>query len=214
MNYSKLLHQAVSKKWPTAELKEWWYTKHSAVRRAKTTKLFERQGGKCFYCDRETWLTEQTRNGMPPRRQATLEHVVPQCEGGTDNLNNLVMACGGCNRMRGDMNFEKFRELRQDPEKWSEYCIEVRRIRDRQRNTRSKARTEKRESRQHRVIISLALLFMYFPVYSVYSKKILEDNERRRRERSQRILQNKYDHMIDPSDILVDTLSPLATMKS
>ena len=33
-----------------------------------------------------------------PFKLSTLEHVLPLCRGGTDSLDNLVLACGPCNQ--------------------------------------------------------------------------------------------------------------------
>ena len=38
-----------------------------------------------------------------------VDHVVPQAAGGTDDLSNLVLACGSCNSRKGSMSAERFR---------------------------------------------------------------------------------------------------------
>lgn len=35
------------------------------------------------------------------RKTATLDHVIPLSRGGLDNGNNVVLACGPCNKLRG-----------------------------------------------------------------------------------------------------------------
>ncbi len=49
-------------------------------------------GRRCVYC-------AQT---LAPER-ATLDHVYPLAHGGDNAPGNLVVACGPCNRMKGDM---------------------------------------------------------------------------------------------------------------
>ena len=47
---------------------------------------------RCVYCAAGLQLEE-----------ATLDHVHPVSRGGADDAGNLVVACGPCNRMKGDM---------------------------------------------------------------------------------------------------------------
>ena len=48
--------------------------------------VFKRDRGRCAYC------------GAPAEH---LDHVVPICQGGTNNLDNLVAACANCNLSKG-----------------------------------------------------------------------------------------------------------------
>jgi hypothetical protein len=48
----------------------------------KLNSLLFNQGGKCFYCDATLDIDE-----------ATLDHVIPQSKGGSNNLDNLVVCC-------------------------------------------------------------------------------------------------------------------------
>ncbi len=54
--------------------------------RENRVKVYERDGYKCHYCDKQ--LTRFT---------ATLDHVIPVAEDGDNSLGNLVTACLGCN---------------------------------------------------------------------------------------------------------------------
>lgn len=56
------------------------------------TELMLRDGRRCFYCDVE--LTEG--------RQPTVEHLLPKSKGGGDDLANLALACGPCNKAVAD----------------------------------------------------------------------------------------------------------------
>ena len=53
-------------------------------------KVFERDGYKCHYCDKQ--LT---------RFSATLDHIQPVSEGGDNSFDNLVTSCLHCNSKRG-----------------------------------------------------------------------------------------------------------------
>jgi len=48
----------------------------------KLNTLLFNQGGKCFYCEAVLDINE-----------ATIDHVIPQSKGGTNNLDNLVICC-------------------------------------------------------------------------------------------------------------------------
>jgi 5-methylcytosine-specific restriction endonuclease McrA len=46
--------------------------------------------GVCHWCKRKLHHTK-----------ATLEHITPQCDGGTNDMDNLAIACRTCNKRRG-----------------------------------------------------------------------------------------------------------------
>jgi 5-methylcytosine-specific restriction endonuclease McrA len=45
----------------------------------------------CHWCGRELAMSK-----------ATLDHVVPQCRGGTHDAGNVVLSCAWCNNAKGD----------------------------------------------------------------------------------------------------------------
>jgi 5-methylcytosine-specific restriction endonuclease McrA len=53
--------------------------------------------GKCLHCGKKLVVRDDGR----PISEATLEHVWPETQGGTDDLDNLAVACAGCNREKG-----------------------------------------------------------------------------------------------------------------
>ncbi|MDH3817707.1 MAG: HNH endonuclease [Myxococcales bacterium] len=53
--------------------------------------------GKCIHCQRKLAL----RADGSPINGATLEHIVPKNHGGTDELENLAIACARCNSEKG-----------------------------------------------------------------------------------------------------------------
>lgn len=57
---------------------------------------------KCAYCQCEMRLEPGYSNS------ATVDHVVPQSQGGAHNHANTALVCLICNVMRGDMSVEAF----------------------------------------------------------------------------------------------------------
>jgi hypothetical protein len=53
--------------------------------------------GKCLHCGRKLVVRDDGR----AMGQATLEHVWPQTQGGTNAVPNLAVACNRCNREKG-----------------------------------------------------------------------------------------------------------------
>jgi hypothetical protein len=53
--------------------------------------------GKCIFCGRPLTIDA---DGNPVSR-VTIEHIWPRNHGGDDRLENLALACGGCNREKG-----------------------------------------------------------------------------------------------------------------
>lgn len=77
-------------------------------------KLIERDGkAVCHYCGAElmdpAMITEIYETMPPPlsqqaiggRQWGTVDHVVPRAKGGSDELDNLVLACHDCNCRKG-----------------------------------------------------------------------------------------------------------------
>jgi len=50
--------------------------------------------GKCIHCNSKLVLADDGR----PLGEASLEHVWPQTRGGTNDVDNLAIACARCNR--------------------------------------------------------------------------------------------------------------------
>jgi 5-methylcytosine-specific restriction endonuclease McrA len=81
------------------EISKKWH--EGSIRRT----IFKRQKGKCCYCKRELNLpvkNSEVNNGNP--RTASLEHLIPKCDGGTNDPDNLAVACISCNSIRGTGN--------------------------------------------------------------------------------------------------------------
>jgi len=54
-------------------------------------EVWDRSNGLCHYCGKE----------MHPIRGFHVDHVIPRCKGGTDDLSNLVASCPTCNMSKG-----------------------------------------------------------------------------------------------------------------
>lgn len=69
---------------------------------------FERQGGRCYYCDFPMWRgsIEQFARfygitlGQARQFQCTAEHLLARQDGGGDGRSNIVAACLVCNQRR------------------------------------------------------------------------------------------------------------------
>ena len=57
----------------------------------KLSALLFNQGGRCFYCDEILDIHD-----------ASIDHVIPQSKGGSDDMDNLVVCCKYANRAFGD----------------------------------------------------------------------------------------------------------------
>ena len=73
-------------------------------------------GGRCFYCGIHVRCAVEPlpRDWLPVRGTLTMvpEHAVPISRDGTDDLENLVPSCGGCNAAKGALTLDEFRLLR------------------------------------------------------------------------------------------------------
>lgn len=68
---------------------------------------YSKYNARCHYCSRGTVLTSRRKRGKGKQESnyATREHIVPQRFGGSDNSENIVLACHDCNNKRGDKLF-------------------------------------------------------------------------------------------------------------
>jgi hypothetical protein len=81
-------------------------TSKSARRTARTKEaLRHRDGDTCWWCD----------CAFTQDRPSTIDHVMPRTHGGSDHLDNLVLACRPCNLAKGaDL-----------PDEWEERLLEA-----------------------------------------------------------------------------------------
>lgn len=62
--------------------------------------LAERDGMACHWCGVETVRMEPGSDGRQPDNAMTLDHVHERSRGGSDEAENLVIACYRCNQFR------------------------------------------------------------------------------------------------------------------
>ena len=60
----------------------------------KKVEVVKVYGPECFYCG----ITGDT----------TVDHVIPRCNGGTNDLGNKVPCCHKCNNLKGNLSLEAF----------------------------------------------------------------------------------------------------------
>jgi len=67
-----------------------------AYRRFLFRRSLQAAGGRCVYCGRD--LMSDARSFL----SSSLDHVLPRSRGGNNHPENLVAACGPCNRLKDD----------------------------------------------------------------------------------------------------------------
>jgi 5-methylcytosine-specific restriction endonuclease McrA len=68
--------------------------------------LAQEEGRWCHYCrDDLNWPWEQE---VFDHTTASIDHVVPRSKGGTDDFDNLVLACPSCNSSKGTRDYDEF----------------------------------------------------------------------------------------------------------
>lgn len=66
-------------------------------------KLFNAQRGLCHYCSRQMVMRQFDE------LTCTIDHKIPESEGGSRERHNIVGACWQCNTARGNMRYEDFK---------------------------------------------------------------------------------------------------------
>jgi hypothetical protein len=75
----------------------------SGNRKGRLVTLINRDGNKCWYCNRETLEPGSPAAVAEPSREATVEEICPRQHGGPNHVANQVVACGACNRQAGNL---------------------------------------------------------------------------------------------------------------
>jgi 5-methylcytosine-specific restriction endonuclease McrA len=81
------------------------------ISRTVLLKLFDRQNGRCCYCDRFVIMSADYNIQQWPDA-ATIEHLRRRADGGSNAPHNLAMACKRCNQERGAMNWLTYATFR------------------------------------------------------------------------------------------------------
>lgn len=76
------------------------HLRKSGVRRRVAIELLQRGGRHCHWCgDRLEWL-QLSCGLLGPDNDLTVDHVEPASLGGSNENDNLVLACRACNQER------------------------------------------------------------------------------------------------------------------
>lgn len=153
----RLYFDAAVKKWGSGDVLWAWMDKFHAVRRRKRKALFEKQNGKCFFCERSCRLVDYDSKSRPRGLDATLDHIISMARGGRDSPRNLVMACAHCNREKGDLDADYFMALRRDPLRWAGRLGERAAI----RSYADQGKMKRRDERVQRRLLVAAFLSLY-----------------------------------------------------
>ena len=88
--------------------KKWKHEKRKLAR----DEIVKRDGSNCHWCSAELSPPGTSETGM------TIDHVVRLADGGTSEIDNLVLSCNACNHRRGvqDEQRAKTRSVFADPE--------------------------------------------------------------------------------------------------
>ena len=81
----------------------------TSQRREAVAILWDRQNGRCIWCEREMARGERGKE-LPGPHIATIEHMTPVAEGGTGEVANLALACRRCNEQRNTTTAEEWSE--------------------------------------------------------------------------------------------------------
>lgn len=65
--------------------------------------LVQKYGGKCYLCHRD----------FISKKEITIDHLVPRSGGGSDNIENLRLACKGCNTAKDSLSLEEYAVLQE-----------------------------------------------------------------------------------------------------
>lgn len=96
---------------------ETWVDDATLGRNAYCAEIALRDGPDCHYCRcavswdlHYEWDADGNRRRVFPEGtvQATVDHKVPLCAGGSWDLDNLVIACGSCNSAKRQTPYDVF----------------------------------------------------------------------------------------------------------
>lgn len=124
-------------------------TKYKAI-------LCENGDENCHYCNVKLVFGKKQRSF----NFATVDHVQPKSKGGENSLSNFVLACMGCNSLRGNMSYDKFCSIVSSVEDRDNYYAKIK-----------KMTNDKKEKRQKENVFKLAF-FLYVTKINIDVKLI------------------------------------------
>lgn len=79
----------------------------------KKKEVYDKYNGLCVHCDRQTvFLGGWTWKRKTQPDDATMDHIIPVCQGGGNRLENIQLSCYECNHTRGSLSLEEFKKQR------------------------------------------------------------------------------------------------------
>ena len=87
-------------------------------------QVFAKTDGVCWWCGGRIEHGLTMRDGWIGH-WATVDHIIPKAEGGTDDLSNLVPSCQSCNTVKHKHTVPRFREKSSVPRTWLNHYSEV-----------------------------------------------------------------------------------------
>lgn len=84
-----------------------------SISRGLQFEVWKKSEGICWYCGIQTVFPSRTY--FNHGNVFSVEHVIPQVHGGTDDIENLVPACKTCNSTKRTGSLERFRYLLGNP---------------------------------------------------------------------------------------------------
>lgn len=96
---ARISRWSIGRGWPDGKPLKKVYKRPASGLRAE---LWSDQSGLCFYCRKPMRLVPPSSPDRIPPDAATIDHVVPRSHGGSNNRENLVMACHACNQEKAD----------------------------------------------------------------------------------------------------------------
>ena len=74
--------------------------------KSKQQAVWNKTDGRCWYCGKEL---ERSDSYQDFKNRFVPDHMVPKCQGGSNDLDNLVPACWSCNSKKAGKNVEEYR---------------------------------------------------------------------------------------------------------
>ncbi len=87
----------------------WRACRACATQSAMFSEKWLAQSGRCHYCAWPMIHPQDVEDpSRPPGKLATRDHLQPRSRGGRTTKSNIVLACGTCNRKKGNRTEEEF----------------------------------------------------------------------------------------------------------
>lgn len=90
-----------------------------AIQQRRKRQLKRHNEFKCFYCHIPLRDPRPGENGPTPNERsltgvgfATVDHLVPLDQGGSNKLHNFVLCCWECNQQKANMSWQYFYKIK------------------------------------------------------------------------------------------------------